>query len=112
MNATQDLLIYQPHTIQILEPDPQTVYTMEATTLLADVPRHTILVYYKYGLISPVMDPESAGGYYFNDEAILLLRHIKYLRATEGINLPGIKMILNLSRQVESLQTELRFLRR
>jgi len=44
----------------------------------------TILVYYKHGLVSPVVDPE-CGGYYFNDEAIRTLRRIEYLRTDCGI---------------------------
>jgi DNA-binding transcriptional MerR regulator len=75
------------------------------------MPRHTILVYCKHGLVSPVVDP-ACGGYYFNDEAIRLLRRIHYLRTACGINFAGIKMILNLMNDVECLQSEVRFLRR
>ena len=57
------------------------------------------------------MDP-ACGGYYFNDEAIRTLRRIEYLRADCGINLVGIKMILRLTNEVESLRAEVSFLRR
>lgn len=100
-----------PRAIQPFEPDPQSAYTIEATAHLVDVPRHTILVYCKHGLVSPVVDP-SCGGYYFNDEAIRILRRIEYLRIACGVNLAGIKIILDLMNQVERLQAEARFLRR
>jgi MerR family transcriptional regulator, heat shock protein HspR len=110
MNPTNDLIPEPPHALQVFEPDPQAVYTIEATAHMVDVPRHTILVYYKYGLVSPVVDPEH-GGYFFNDEAIRLLRRIEYLRAVRGVNLDGIKMILDLTSEVERLRDEVRFLR-
>jgi MerR family transcriptional regulator/heat shock protein HspR len=96
--------------IQVFEPDTNTVYTIEAAGHIAQVPRRTILVYYKHGLVSPVVDPE-CGGYYFNDEAIRTLRRIEYLRTNCGINLGGIKMILRLTNEVERLRAETRFLR-
>jgi DNA-binding transcriptional MerR regulator len=99
------------YTLQLFEPDPRTVYTIEGTARLADVSIHSILVYCKHGLVSPVGDPE-CGGYYFNDEAIRVLRRIEYLRTVCGINLAGIKMTLDLIEQVERLQSELLFLRR
>jgi DNA-binding transcriptional MerR regulator len=57
-----------------------------------------------------VVDP-AFGGYYFNDEAIRTLRRVEHLRTTCGVNLAGIKMILDLMNQVERLQSEVRFLR-
>jgi len=106
MNSLNDL-----HTLQLYEPDSQTVYTLEATSRLVDVPRRTILIYYKHGLVSPVEDP-ACGGYYFNDGAIRLLRRIEYLRTVRGINLTGIKMVLDLMQEVNRLQSEVRTLRK
>lgn len=96
--------------IQFFEPDPSAVYAIEAAEHIAHVPRRTILLYCKHGLISPVMDP-ACGGYYFNDEGIRALRRIEYLRTVCGINLTGIKMILKLTNEVERLRTEVRFFR-
>jgi DNA-binding transcriptional MerR regulator len=94
--------------IQLLEPDPEAVYTIEAVEQLVNIPRRTILIYYKHGLVSPVVDP-ACGGYYFNDEAIRALRRIEYLRQVCGINMPGIRMILDLMNEVERLRAELIF---
>jgi DNA-binding transcriptional MerR regulator len=96
--------------LQLFEPDPAAVYTIEAAARLLHVPRHTILVYYKYGLVSPVIDPE-LGGYYFNDEGIRALQQIEHLRTDLGISLTGARIILDLMGQLERLRTEVRFLR-
>lgn len=96
--------------IQLFEPDPNILYTIDATAQLADVSRHAILVYYTHGLVAPVMDED--GSYHFNDDAIRVLRRIEYLRGTCGLNLPGIKLALDLMKEVERLQAEVRFLRR
>ena len=52
------------------------------------------------------------GAYHFNDDAIRVLRRVEYLRVACGLNLPGIKMALDLMNEVERLQAEVRFLRR
>lgn len=96
--------------IELFEPDPNTLYTIDATARLADVSRRAILVYYKHGLVAPVANED--GAYHFNDDAIRVLRRIEYLRCACGLNFPGIKLVLNLMNEVERLQAEVRFLRR
>lgn len=96
--------------LQPFEPDPEAIYDIEAVVRLAQVPRHSILVYYNQGLISTVFDPQH-GGYYFDDEAIRSLRRIEYLRSVRGLNLAGAKMVLDLMNEVERLRAELRFRR-
>ena len=101
---------HQLQAIQLFEPDGNTVYTIETAAHIAQVARRSILVYYKHGLVSSVVDPER-GGYYFNDEAIRTLRRIEYLRTQCGVSLVGIKMILRLMNEVEGLRAEARFFR-
>ena len=110
MSTTHELMPTPSRALQLFEPDPRTAYTIEMTAHLVDVPRHTILLYCKHGLVSPVVDP-ACGGYYFNDEAIRVLRRVEYLRTSCGVNLPGIKMILELMNKVERLESEVSFLR-
>ena len=93
--------------LQFLEPEPNAVYTIEAAAHLAHVPRRTIAVYCKHGLVSPVVDPE-CGGYYFNDEAIRTLRRIEYLHHDCRVNLLGTRVILGLANELERLHSELR----
>jgi DNA-binding transcriptional MerR regulator len=96
--------------LQLFETNPDAVYTIEETARLANVPRHQIAIYYKYGLVAPAKDPDEVG-WFFNDEAIRELRRIEYLRSTCGLNLAGIKLVLELMREVEVLSEEVRFLR-
>jgi DNA-binding transcriptional MerR regulator len=98
-------------TLQLFEPDARAVYTLEAAARLTQLPRRLIAVYFRYGLVSPVMDP-ACSGWYFNDEAIRILRRIEYLRTTCGLNIAGIKLIMDLAREVEQLREELNFRRR
>jgi MerR family transcriptional regulator, heat shock protein HspR len=98
-------------TLQLFEPDARTVYTLEAAASLSQIPRRLIAVYFKHGLVSPVMDP-ACSGWYFNDEAIRILRRIEYLRSACGLNLAGIKLIMDLAGEVERLREELNFRRR
>ena len=62
-------------TLQLFEPDARAVYTLEQAARLTQLPRRLIAVYFKDGLVSPVMDP-ACSGWYFNDEAIRILRRI------------------------------------
>jgi DNA-binding transcriptional MerR regulator len=107
MNITEEVSIRE---LQLFEPDPDTIYTIEAAANLARVGRHRILVYYKQGLVSPVVDPE-CGGYYFNDEGVRTLRRIEHLHNGRGINMTGTRMILELQNEIERLRNEVRFLR-
>ena len=97
--------------LQVFEPDARAVYTLEAAASLTQLPRRLIAVYFKQGLVSPVMDP-ACSGWYFNDEAIRILRRIEYLRTACGLNTVGIKLIMDLAREVERLREELNFRRR
>lgn len=96
--------------IELFEPDAQAVYSIEAAAHLAQVPRHTILVYCKHGLVAPMGDP-SSGGYYFSAETIRALRRIESLRATCGNDFAGMRIILELLNEVRQLRAELRSLR-
>ncbi|HEY5778977.1 MAG TPA: chaperone modulator CbpM [Terrimicrobiaceae bacterium] len=98
------------NTIQVFEPDPHLLYTIDVASRLTDLFRRDILIYCEHGLVSPFVDAE--GGYYFNDDAIRVLRRIEYLRVACGVNLSGIKMAIELMNEVERLQAEVRFLRR
>jgi MerR family transcriptional regulator/heat shock protein HspR len=93
--------------IQLFEPDPGIVYNLEEAAHIGHVPRHAILVYYKHGLISSVSDPDSCG-YYFNEATIRTIRQIGYLQTVCGVNLDGVRVILNLMKEVERLREEVR----
>jgi MerR family transcriptional regulator/heat shock protein HspR len=110
MNMLSPSLEIPTNALQPFEPDSRGVYTIETTANLAQVPRRHIVVYFKYGLVSPVTDPACVG-WCFNVEAIRALRRIEHLRADFGISLTGIKLIMELTKEVEVLRQEVRFLR-
>jgi DNA-binding transcriptional MerR regulator len=107
MNITEEVSV---RALQRFEPDSEAVYTIEAAAHLAHTGRRRILVYYKHGLVSPVVSPE-CGGYYFNDEGIRALRRLEYLQSDRGINLAGTRIIVELLDEVDRLRDEVRFLR-
>ena len=96
------------HPLQVFEPTPEAVYPLEAVAHLVSTTRRTILIYCKHGLLTPIVDPADEG-YYFDDEAIRMLRRIESLRPLCGNNLDAVRLILELSREVERLRSELRF---
>jgi DNA-binding transcriptional MerR regulator len=95
--------------IQLFEPPANAVYTIDSAADLAHVPRRTIAVYYKHGLVSSTVDP-ARNGYYFDKEAILTLRRIEDLRTVCMNNLAVVKMILDLTNEVERLNSKMRSL--
>jgi DNA-binding transcriptional MerR regulator len=95
--------------LQLFEPDPDAVYSIEITEQLTQIPRRTIAIYVKHRLVSPLV--EQGGGMFFDEEAIRMLRRIEQLRASYGVNLPGIKLIVRLLDELEQRQMELRFRR-
>ena len=95
--------------IQLFEPPANAVYTIDSAAHLAHVPRRTIAVYYKHGLVSSTVDP-ARNGYYFDKEAILTLRRIEDLRTVCRNDLAVVKMILDLTNEIERLNSQMRFL--
>jgi len=89
--------------LQLFEPPPEAVYSIEAAARLVDVPRRRIAVYCRYGLLTPVANEH---GYYFDGRSIKTLRAIEGLRSVCGDDLAGIKMILRLMNEVQRLNSE------
>jgi DNA-binding transcriptional MerR regulator len=97
--------------IQLFEPPADALYTIDGTSRIVDLPRHRILVYCKYRLLSPA-NTTSEYGYYFNGNAIRTLRRIEALRTVCGDDFAGIKMILDLTADLERLRSDIRLLSR
>jgi len=94
--------------LQPVEHSMGAVYTIEAIADLSQVPRRLIVLYCKHGLVVPASKaPES--GWYFDDRAIHAVRRIENLRSACGMNLRGIKLLVNLMEEVERLREEVRF---
>ena len=96
--------------IEVFQPKPNVFYNLDATAHLAGVPRRSILIYCRAGLVRPVVQPPY-GVLEFTEEAIYTVRQIEHLRTTHGLDLVWLKTIFDLFNEVERLRAELRFLR-
>ena len=91
--------------LQLFDPPADAVYTIEAAAQLAGVPRRTILVYCKHRLLSPLLDI-GVEGYSFDGDGIRSLRRIEALRTVCGDDFAGIRIILDLTKELERLQAD------
>jgi hypothetical protein len=96
--------------LELFQPRPNVCYSLDATAHLAGVPRRSILIYWRAGLVRPVVQPPY-GVMEFTEEAIYTVRRIEHLRAVHGVDLAWLKTMFDLLDVVERLRTELRFLR-
>jgi len=96
--------------LELFQPDPNVVYTLDVTAHLAGVPRRSILVYYRAGLVRPVFQPPY-GVMTFTEEAIYTVRRIEHVRTVRGADVALIKTMFDLLDEVERLRAEVRFLR-
>jgi DNA-binding transcriptional MerR regulator len=104
---SKDIVKAPSFEIELFDPPADTLYSIEATSQLSGVPRRTILVYCKRRLISPVIGAVDRG-YSFDREGIRALRRIEALRPICGDDLAGIKIILDLTTELQRLHRRLR----
>lgn len=81
-------------------------YTLEIVEEITGISSKTIRLYQEQGLVRPLGTPGE-----FDDEAIHTLRRIEHLRRTCEANAAGLKLILDLLNEVESLRSRLRTMR-
>jgi len=99
-----------PLALELFQPKPNVLYSLDAAAHLAGVPRRSILIYCRAGLVRPVFQPPY-GVMVFTEEAIHTVRRIEHLRTVHGIDLAWLKTMFDLLDEVEHLRAELRFLR-
>lgn len=104
MNAVPEVAL------EVFQPEPRVLYPLDMVSRVLGVSRHTILLYCKHGLISPVNSCELEG-WYFSADAIRQIRRAEMLRSSCGGNLDAMRIILELQDEVASLQRELNFWR-
>jgi MerR family transcriptional regulator, heat shock protein HspR len=73
---------------------------------LAGMHAQTLRTYDRLGLVRPRRT--SGGGRRYSQHDVDLLRQVQRLSHDEGVNLAGIKRIIELTNQVEALQARLR----
>ncbi|WP_205876139.1 heat shock protein transcriptional repressor HspR [Mycobacterium camsae] len=72
---------------------------------LAGMHAQTLRTYDRLGLVSP--QRTAGGGRRYSEHDVNLLREVQRLSQDEGVNLAGIKRIIELTNQVEALQSRL-----
>jgi MerR family transcriptional regulator/heat shock protein HspR len=73
---------------------------------LAGMHAQTLRTYDRIGLVSP--GRSSGGGRRYSERDVDLLREVQRLSHDEGVNLAGIKRIIELTNQVEALQSRIK----
>jgi MerR family transcriptional regulator, heat shock protein HspR len=83
--------------------DDAPVFVISVAATLAGMHPQTLRAYDRIGLVSP--GRASGRGRRYSARDIALLREVQRLSQDEGINLAGVKRILELESHVEALQT-------
>ncbi len=73
---------------------------------LAGMHAQTLRTYDRLGLVTP--QRTSGGGRRYSQHDVDLLREVQRLSQDEGVNLAGIKRIIELTNQVEALQSRVK----
>jgi DNA-binding transcriptional MerR regulator len=99
-----------PIALELFQPKPNVLYSLDAAAHLAGVSRRSVLIYCRAGLVRPVFLPPY-GVMEFTEESIHTVRRIEHLRAVHGVDLAWLKTMFDLLDEVDRLRAELRFLR-
>jgi MerR family transcriptional regulator/heat shock protein HspR len=78
------------------------VFVISVAAELAGMHAQTLRQYDRLGLVSP--GRTSGGGRRYSPRDVALLREVQRLSQEDGVNLAGIKRIIELESQVEALQ--------
>ena len=81
------------------------VFVISVAAQLSGLHAQTLRSYDRLGLVSP--GRATGGGRRYSARDISLLREVQRLSQEEGVNLAGIKRIIELTNQVEALQSRL-----
>ena len=85
--------------------DEARTFLISVAAELAGMHAQTLRTYDRLGLVRP--QRSSGGGRRYSERDVDLLREVQRLSQDEGVNLAGIKRIIELTNQVEALQRRL-----
>jgi MerR family transcriptional regulator/heat shock protein HspR len=85
--------------------DNARTFLISVAAELAGMHAQTLRTYDRLGLVSP--QRSSGGGRRYSERDVDLLREVQRLSQDEGVNLAGIKRIIELTNQVEALRSRL-----
>jgi MerR family transcriptional regulator, heat shock protein HspR len=80
-------------------------FLISVAAQLAGMHAQTLRTYDRLGLVTP--QRSTGGGRRYSQRDVELLREVQRLSQEEGVNLAGIKRIIELTNQVEALQSRL-----
>ncbi|WP_019201119.1 heat shock protein transcriptional repressor HspR [Tsukamurella sp. 1534] len=83
------------------DPDAH-VFMISVAAQLAGMHAQTLRTYDRLGLVKP--ERSAGGGRRYSTRDVDLLREVQRLSQDEGVNLAGIKRIIDLTNQVDALQ--------
>lgn len=86
--------------------DNARTFLISVAAELAGMHAQTLRTYDRIGLVSPRRS--SGGGRRYSERDVDLLREVQRLSHDEGVNLAGIKAIIELTNQVEALQSRVK----
>jgi MerR family transcriptional regulator/heat shock protein HspR len=85
--------------------DDARTFLISVAAELAGMHAQTLRTYDRLGLVTP--SRTSGGGRRYSERDVDLLREVQRLSQDEGVNLAGIKRIIELTNQVQALQSRL-----
>src|SRR6202048_4552076 len=85
--------------------DDARAFLISVAAELAGMHAQTLRTYDRLGLVSP--QRSSGGGRRYSQRDVDLLREVQRLSQDEGVNLAGIKRIIELTNQVEALKARM-----
>ncbi len=85
------------------------VYIISIAAKLAEMHPQTLRMYERKGLLRPSRTPKNRRRY--SDEDIKRLKRIQELTQREGLNLEGVKKVLEMEEEIASLKKEIERLR-
>jgi MerR family transcriptional regulator, heat shock protein HspR len=86
--------------------DDRPLYVISVAAELAGMHPQTLRGYDRLGLVSP--DRTTGRGRRYSERDVEKLREVQRLSQEEGVNLAGVKRIIELQNQVEALQARVR----
>src|SRR5215211_8778516 len=86
-------------------PEDAPVFVISVAAQLAGMHPQTLRQYDRLGLVNPGRTP--GGGRRYSARDVALLREVQRLSQEEGVNLAGIKRIIELESQVDALQSRI-----
>lgn len=85
-------------------PDDAPVFVISVAARLAGMHPQTLRQYDRLGLVNPGRTP--GGGRRYSPRDVVLLRQVQQLSQVEGVNLAGVKQIIDLQTEVAELRDQ------